>query len=103
MTLRLLSIGPELFSLAQPKDCNFELKSPTNLTLSERLLMVSKTLSLVRISIWAVNGSQSQVLLLERSMSITKASLSVFFIGVCVCVCVYVCVVFMCSQRIEIF
>ena len=26
-------------ALAQPKDFNFELKSPTNMTLSDRLLM----------------------------------------------------------------
>ena len=33
-----------MFFLAQPKAPNFELKSPTNMTLSEGLLMVSKTL-----------------------------------------------------------
>ena len=33
-------IGPEVFLVAHPKASNFELKSPTNLTLSERLLMV---------------------------------------------------------------
>ena len=42
------------FFLAQPKACSFELKSPTNMTLSEKLLMVSKSLS-----IRAVNGSQN--------------------------------------------
>ena len=38
-----LSIGPELFYWAHPKDSSFELKSPTNMTLSERLLMVWKS------------------------------------------------------------
>ena len=28
-----------MFFLAQPKDSDFELKSPTNMTLSDRLLM----------------------------------------------------------------
>ena len=32
-----------MFFLVQPKDSNFELKSPTNLTLLERLLMVWKS------------------------------------------------------------
>ena len=36
----VLSIGPEVILLAHPKTSNFELKSPTNMTLSERLLMV---------------------------------------------------------------
>ena len=36
----VLSIGPEVFLLAHPKASNFELKSPTNMTLSERFLMV---------------------------------------------------------------
>ena len=44
MTLDILSIGPELFFLAQPKASNFELKLPTNMTLSERLLIVSNSL-----------------------------------------------------------
>ena len=35
-----------MFFLAQPKACSFELKSPTNMTLSERFLMVSKSLKL---------------------------------------------------------
>ena len=35
-----------MFFLAQPKASNFELKSPTNMTLSERLLMVLKSLRL---------------------------------------------------------
>ena len=35
-----------MFFLAQPKASNFELKSPTNMILSERLLMVSKSLKL---------------------------------------------------------
>ena len=37
------SIGPELFFWAHPKDSSFELKSPTNMTLSERLLIVWKS------------------------------------------------------------
>ena len=32
-----------MFLLAHPNASNFELKSPTNMTLSERLLMVSKS------------------------------------------------------------
>ena len=39
-----LSIGPELFFFAQPKASNFELKSPTNMTMSESLLIVSDSL-----------------------------------------------------------
>ena len=39
-----LSIGPELFFLAQSKASNFKLKSLTNMTLSERLLIVSSRL-----------------------------------------------------------
>ena len=39
-----LSIRPELFFLAQPKASNFELKSLINMTLSERLLIVSNSL-----------------------------------------------------------
>ena len=35
-----------MFFLAQPKASSFELKSPTNMTLSERFLMVSKSLKL---------------------------------------------------------
>ena len=43
MTL-FLSTGPELFFLAQLKASNFELKLPTNMTLSERSLIVSNSL-----------------------------------------------------------
>ena len=35
-----------MFFLAQPKASSLELKSPTNMTLSERFLMVSKSLRL---------------------------------------------------------
>ena len=38
MLLDFFSIGPDVFFLAQPKDSNFELKSPTNMTLSDKLL-----------------------------------------------------------------
>ena len=38
------STGPELFFLAQPKASNVELRSPTNMTFLERLLMVSNNL-----------------------------------------------------------
>ena len=37
--LNIFSIGPDVFFLAQPKDSNFVLKSPTNMTLSDRLLI----------------------------------------------------------------
>ena len=46
-----------MFFLAQAKASNFELKSPTNMTLSERLLMVW-----FGFFIWTVNGSHNQVL-----------------------------------------
>ena len=68
-----------MFFLAQPKASNFELKSPSNMTLSERLLMVSKSLRfgfpfgqemVAKIRFWV----------LERSISITKASLSVMIL-----------------------
>ena len=36
--LNIFSIGPDAFFLAQAKDSNFELKSPTNMT-SDRLLI----------------------------------------------------------------
>ena len=36
----LFSIGQDAFFLAQPKDSNFEFKSPTNMALSDKLLMV---------------------------------------------------------------
>ena len=49
--LNIFSIGPNVFFWAQPKDSSFELKSPTNMTLSDKLLMV-----------WAVNGCQSDIL-----------------------------------------
>ena len=39
----VLSIGPEAFLEAQPNASDFELKSPTNMTLSERLQMVWKS------------------------------------------------------------
>ena len=38
--LNILCIGPDAFYLTQPKDYNFELKCPTNMALSDRLLMV---------------------------------------------------------------
>ena len=43
---------------------NLELTSPTNMTLLERLLNGFKQ-PRVRISIWAVNGSQNQVLVVR--------------------------------------
>ena len=36
-------MGADVFFLAQPKDSNFELKSPTNMTLSDRSLMIWKS------------------------------------------------------------
>ena len=41
---RFLSTGLELFFFAQLKCSNFKLKSPTNLTSLERLLIVSNSL-----------------------------------------------------------
>ena len=55
-----------MFFLAQPKASNFELKLPTNMTLSERLLMYGFGKPKVRISIWAVNGSQNQVMVVRK-------------------------------------
>ena len=48
-----------MFFLAQPKASNFEFKSPTNMTLS------GFEKAKVRISIYAVNGSQNQVLVVR--------------------------------------
>ena len=42
-----LSIGPEAFLEAHPNASDFELKSPTNMTLLERLQMVWKVKDLV--------------------------------------------------------
>ena len=58
MFLDILSIGPDVFFLAQPKDSNFELKSPTNMTLS--VVNGLKEFE-ITISIWTVNGYQSEV------------------------------------------
>ena len=66
MTLNVLSTGPELFFLAQSKTSNLELKSPTNMGLSERLLMVSNSLRFGFSEIWVVNGSQNQVLAVRK-------------------------------------
>ena len=46
--------------MAQLKDSNFELKSPTNMTSSERLKRRTG------ISIRAVNGSQSKILVVRK-------------------------------------
>ena len=68
-----------MFLLAQPKDSSFELKSPTNMTFSERLLMVWKSERLgfpfgqqmvAKVMFW----------LLERSRLIAKASFSVMIL-----------------------
>ena len=68
-----------MFFLAQPKYSNFELKSPTNMTLSDRLLMVWKSERLgfpfghqmvAKLRFW----------LFEISSSIAKASLSVMIL-----------------------
>ena len=74
-----------MFFLAQPKASNFELKSSTNITLSERLLMVSKKPE-VRISIWAVNGSQNQVLVVRK----VDVDHQVFVVGYDIKICVTV-------------
>ena len=39
-----LNVFEQLFFFAQPKASNFELKLPTDMTLSERLLIVSNSL-----------------------------------------------------------
>ena len=52
------------FFLAQPKDSNFELKSPTNMTLSEVKYGMKERRT--GISIRAVNGSQSQILVVRK-------------------------------------
>ena len=46
-------------------DCNFELKSKTNLTLSDRFVNGLEECQ-TRISIWAVNGCQSEVLVVGK-------------------------------------
>ena len=63
MFLDILSIGPEVFFLAQPKDSNFELKSPTNMTLS--VVNGLKEFE-ITISISTVNGCQSDVLFVRK-------------------------------------
>ena len=45
--------------------CNIKLKSPTNMTLSDRLLMVLKECQ-IRISISAVHGCKSEVLVIGK-------------------------------------
>ena len=56
-----------MFFWAHPlKDSSFELKSPTNMSLSERLFMVWKREELVNGSKWAVNGSQNEVLVMRK-------------------------------------
>ena len=55
-----------MFFLARPKASHFELKSPTNMTLSERLFVNRFEKPKVQISIWAVNGSQNQVLVVRK-------------------------------------
>ena len=57
--MKFYNLGHKTFET----DFSFELKSPTNMTLSERLLMVWKR---VRISIRAVNGSQSKVFVVRK-------------------------------------
>ena len=74
-----LSTGPELFFLAQPKASNLELKCPTNMTLSERLLMVSNSLRF-GFPVGQQIVAKMRFWLLERSMSITKASLLVMIL-----------------------
>ena len=54
-----------MFYLAQLKASNSELKSPTNITLSERLLMVSNSLGF-GFPFWAVNGGQDEVLVVRK-------------------------------------
>ena len=49
---------------AHPKDSSLELKSPTNMTLSEFVYGLEKRR--VRISIRAVNGSQNEVLVMRK-------------------------------------
>ena len=63
--MNILSIALDVFFLAQPKASNFELKSPTNMTLSGKVVDDFEKLK-VRISIWAVNGSQNQVLVVRK-------------------------------------
>ena len=55
-----------MFFLAQPKASNLELKSPTNMTLSERFANGFKQPRNPKISIWAVNGSQNEVLVVRK-------------------------------------
>ena len=50
-----------MFFLAQPKASNFELKSPTNSDIVRKVVNGFEKPK-IRISIWAVNGSQNQVL-----------------------------------------
>ena len=52
-----------MFFLAQPKASNLELKSPTNIV---GKVVNSFKQPRVRISIWAVNGSQNEVLVVRK-------------------------------------
>ena len=55
-----------LFFLAQPKASNLKLKSPTSMTLSERLLIVSNSLRFRISSRAVVNGSQNEILVARK-------------------------------------
>ena len=64
MTWIFLSIGPELFFLAQPKASNL-------IKIANKHDIVGKVINgfkqpRVRISIWAVNGSQNEVLVVRK-------------------------------------
>ena len=50
-----------MFLLAHPKASNFELKSPTNRKVADGLKKWK-----MRVSIWAVDGSQSEVLVARK-------------------------------------
>ena len=63
-----------MFSLAQPKASNVELKSPTNIIVSERLLVVSNR-SGFGFPVGQQMVANMRFWLLERSVSITNASL----------------------------
>ena len=73
-----------MFFLAQPEASNFEFKSPTNMALLERLLMVSKGLRfgfplgqqmVANIRFWVLDRSMSITLLIMILKSMLRYSL----------------------------
>ena len=67
-----------MFFLAHPKDSNFELKSPTNMTLLVRLLMVWKSERLLEITSSIAKASFS-VMIMKSSFLYSLFTARPFF------------------------